>query len=291
VLGDSRDDLAHSRQEARAVAQRFATEPLLGPGATKARLLAELAGKDLIHLACHGRFDTGRAGDSAVLLAPEAIARDGELTVEDIFQLRLDANLVTLSACQSGVSDTRPGDELIGLSRAVLYAGAPSIVVSLWEVDDLSTSLLMNHFYDRLRDGAALAEALRDAQLRLAALTTRELVEHCERELALGRANDDPLALGRVGDDPLAAATLRLDRAGAMAAAGDIEPAIAAYREALAGLDPGGGVQADRLRARARRQPNLLNLKREARPVLNYGTRPFAHPYYWAPFVLVGDWR
>lgn len=258
VLGDSRDDLVHARQEARAVAARFGTRAFVGPDASRERFTRDAPSADLVHIACHGQFDGERALRSSVLLADE------DLTVEDAFGLRLSANLVTLSACESGVSDSRPGDELIGLTRAVLHAGVPSLVVSLWEVDDLSTSLLMNHFYAEASAGAGLADALRSAQRRLAAMSARDVVAHCERELP--------------GADQTTATMLQLDRAWAMTVAGDIAGAIEACRAATG----------DR---RAQRLLNLLKLKAEAPPPVDYEARPFAHPFYWAAFVLVGDWR
>ncbi|MEJ2853380.1 MULTISPECIES: CHAT domain-containing protein [unclassified Saccharothrix] len=273
VFGDPRGDLVHSRQEAALVASLFDTEPAVGDAASRVRLdraVGGALGPDLVHLACHGRFDDDRAVDSAVLLA------DGELTVQDIFQLRLSANLVTLSACESGVNAARPGDELIGLTRAVLYAGAPSLLVSLWAVDDLSTALLMGEFYRRVRAGADLADALREAQLALAATTARDVVAHCDRRLA-------------EETDPPAAAALLLDRAGAQTVAGDLAAAAESCREVLA-ADVRGEAGA-RLRARATRMGNLVALKAEVGAEVDYSARPFAHPYHWAAFALVGDWR
>ncbi|WP_433264101.1 CHAT domain-containing protein [Actinosynnema sp. CS-041913] len=275
VFGDSRGDLVHSRQEADLVAALFEAEPAVGVHASRERLLAAVTaepGPDLIHLACHGRFDDDRAVDSAVLLAED------RLTVEDIFQLTLTANLVTLSACESGVNANRAGDELIGLTRAVLYAGAPSLVVSLWEVDDLSTALLMTDFYTRLRAGEDLARALNGAQRALADTTARDVVAYCDQRLA-------------TTPDKLTTAALLLDRAGAQAMAGDLEAALATCREVAPTLDGARGEPARWLRARAARQLSLLTLKAEATPPVDYGARPFAHPYHWAAFVLVGDWR
>ncbi|MEV0680443.1 CHAT domain-containing protein [Actinosynnema sp. NPDC050436] len=256
VLGDPGGDCAHARREAEAVAEVFGTRPALGGEATRDRL----SDADVIHLACRARFDD----DPAVLLA------DGhELTVQDVLGLEIGAGLVTLAACESGA-----GEEL---AHAVLHAGVPSVVMSLWEVDDLSTSLLMADFYARARSGAGLAVALRDAQSALAATTAREVVAHCDERLA--------------GADPVTAAALLLDRAGAQAAAGDVVGAAASCREVDPVLAGTRGPSAGRLRARAARRLTLLALKAESAPPVDYATRPFAHPYHWAAFVLVGDWR
>lgn len=104
---------------------------------------------DVIHLACHGYF----RGDEPlfshlILLDPEGKAMP--FFLPDIFNLKLRASLVTLSACETGLSEFTEGDELIGISRAFFYAGASSLLTSLWTVNDRSTALLMDKFYDRL---------------------------------------------------------------------------------------------------------------------------------------------
>ncbi|NIN65131.1 MAG: CHAT domain-containing protein, partial [Anaerolineae bacterium] len=92
---------------------------------------------------------------------------DGPLTATDVFNLELNASLVTLSACQSGTSAVGGGDELVGFSRAFLYAGAASLLMSLWRVDDQATAHLMDRFYQGLLDGLRKPAALRQAQLSL----------------------------------------------------------------------------------------------------------------------------
>src|SRR6185503_18037582 len=91
---------------------------------------------------------------------------DGWLTTLSIFHLPLNASLVTLSACQTGRSVIGGGDELLGLMRAFLYAGAASLVLSLWAVEDRSTALLMETFYRKLAEGLSKRAALRYAQLQ-----------------------------------------------------------------------------------------------------------------------------
>lgn len=89
---------------------------------------------------------------------------DGRLTVNEIFNIRLNARLVTLSACETGLGELSKGDDLVGLSRAFIYSGTPAVVVSLWKVDDATTSVLMTRFYEHLARGIAPAEALALAQ-------------------------------------------------------------------------------------------------------------------------------
>jgi CHAT domain-containing protein len=89
------------------------------------------------------------------------------MSVHDLYGMRLDAGLVCLSACQSGRSWIGAGDELVGLARGFLHAGARNLVVSLWPVHDDSTVRLMDAFYARLGSGLAVEEALRAAMLEL----------------------------------------------------------------------------------------------------------------------------
>ena len=122
-----------------------------------------LAGFDAVHLATHAIFDGSHPLQSRILLS------DGALTVPDLFRLRLNARLVTLSACQTALSALEPGDELLGLREALLFAGANALLVSLWAVDDASTGRLMASFYDRLLGGLAPAAALASAQRQMRA--------------------------------------------------------------------------------------------------------------------------
>jgi len=91
---------------------------------------------------------------------------DGFLHTYEIFNLQLNTDLVTLSACETGLGKLSRGEGLIGLTRAFMYAGAPSVLVSLWSVDE-STAALMKIFYQNLKDGMSKAEALRQAKLKL----------------------------------------------------------------------------------------------------------------------------
>ena len=90
---------------------------------------------------------------------------DGYFTAFDLFSLALPTNLVTLSGCQSGMSEVSRSDDLLGLMRGFLYAGARSLLLSLWSVDDESTAALMVNFYDEWRKGASKSTALRKAML------------------------------------------------------------------------------------------------------------------------------
>jgi len=119
---------------------------------------------DILHLACHGELNSAYPLFSGLLLAPGK-DQDGELDVHELFTMDLNAYLVVLSACQTGLGHLTTGDELVGLSRAFIYAGTPSIVSSLWKVEDESTAYLMTQFYKNLRKYNK-AESLRRAQLK-----------------------------------------------------------------------------------------------------------------------------
>jgi len=152
------------RDEVSALAPLFPKAAiLLDDQATLAALHAQAPVADVLHLACHGQFRPDNPLFSSLRLA------DGWLTVRDAYGLDLNCQLVVLSACETGVSKIAPGDELIGLARGFFSAGAPTLLVSLWTVDDESTARLMASFYARLRDGENPAAALRHAQCELLA--------------------------------------------------------------------------------------------------------------------------
>lgn len=130
-----------------------------------------MATASVIHLATHGLLEYGNPQASGVRDLPGAImlARsaqdDGLLTSSKIFSLKLHASLVVLSACDPGRGDIT-GDGVIGLSRALISAGASSVVVSLWQVADHSTEELMTEFYRQLQQHTDKAQALRQAMLK-----------------------------------------------------------------------------------------------------------------------------
>jgi CHAT domain-containing protein len=114
---------------------------------------------DILHLACHGQFRPENPMFSSLHLA------DGFVTVRDICAQRLNAGLVTLSACETGLNKIYAGDEILGLARGFLAAGVDSLVLSLWTVNDEATARLMRDFYINLQRGATVAASLRAAQI------------------------------------------------------------------------------------------------------------------------------
>ena len=145
---------------------------LLGTYAT-VRSLTEVAATNArwstIHLACHGLIDPRTPTLSALALTPEA-GDDGFLTALEVFGMRLPADLVVLSGCNTGHGRYMKGEGLVGLMRAFMCAGAPRVVVSLWKVDDLATQALMTRFHALWREGRSSAsQALRQAQAEIRA--------------------------------------------------------------------------------------------------------------------------
>ena len=173
---------------------------------------------DILHFATHAQLNEDDPLSSAVLLAKGG-KEDGRLEVREIFGMDLKANLVVLSGCDTALGKLSTGDELVGLTRAFIYAGTPSVVASLWSVEDGSTAQLMASFYRNLKT-MSKAEALRQAQL----------------ELIRGEGRSDLLVkrgvggIGKLGETP------------------EAQPA--------------------------------------SQGPISVST---SHPYFWAPFILVGD--
>ncbi len=159
AIGDSLR-LAHAASEARVVAGLFPHGRMcIDEQATMATLRQHGEAADIVHLACHARFRSDSPRFSALQL------HDGALTVDLVESLPLRGNLVVLSACETGLSDSGQGDEMVGLVRAFLVGGCARVVASLWPVDDSVTAAFMTSFYTALRGGAGTAAALRQAQI------------------------------------------------------------------------------------------------------------------------------
>ncbi len=164
------DALPASRHEVERVAQLEGSNSrvLIGAAATEEAFRREAPSRRVLHLATYGILNKQNPLFSFVELAPGGDS-DGRLEVHDVFGLRLSADLVVLSACQTGLgsgeqSDVPAGDDWVGLARAFLHAGAAHVVASLWPVRDRETSLLMEQFYRGYATGEAPATALAMAQ-------------------------------------------------------------------------------------------------------------------------------
>jgi CHAT domain-containing protein len=166
--------LPSSREEVESIAGLYpgSSREFLGEEATEER--AKSIGRDVryLHFACHGLIDERFPLNSALVLSiPANLGRgqdNGLLQAWEIFEhMGLDADLVTLSACETALGKELGGEGLLGLTQAFQYAGARSVLASLWGVADESTAMLMKGFYGYLKAGKAKADALRMAQIDL----------------------------------------------------------------------------------------------------------------------------
>jgi CHAT domain-containing protein/tetratricopeptide (TPR) repeat protein len=243
--GDNR--LRFGEEEARSIARLTRGQSLTGTVPKRQILYGQARKYRLLHLSCHGIFDPQSPLDSALHLGP------GEsLTALDVLDhVRLRCDLVILSACESGLSRVRRGDELIGFVRAFLYAGTPVLICTLWRVDERSTRILMERFYQEAQAGANFAEALKRAQLYLMQLTRKEVLDalvHIVADEILGRTT--PV---QPTDAPASSTAVRQAKA---------------YLKGVAAKGAGASTRA-----------SLGEVDDE---------QVFADPYYWAPFVVIG---
>jgi CHAT domain-containing protein len=193
AVGNPAGDLRGAEFEATYVARLYGDAPLLGEAATLAAVLERLPGCRVLHFATHGRLV-----EDAPLASSLMLAGGDELTVHQLMGLRLDADLVVLSACETGRGEATGGDDVVGLTRSLLAAGARAVVVSLWPVDDVATSLFMGEFHRNLLGGMVPALALHRALVVL-----RGAGAHERRRLA------DELVLDPCGTALLDGATER----------------------------------------------------------------------------------
>jgi CHAT domain-containing protein len=161
------NDLPGSEIEAKAIADLFGIQPIIGEAATEVAVSERMKNARVIHLATHGLLESAdvfsRSYLSAIALAPSP-EEDGFLTVREVTRMKLNADLVVLSACDTGRGEIT-GEGITGLSQAYMMAGVPTTVVSLWPVSDKATAVMMVNFYKALGEGKSTAAALRKATL------------------------------------------------------------------------------------------------------------------------------
>ncbi|WP_137951759.1 CHAT domain-containing protein [Streptomyces avermitilis] len=270
--GGASAPLVFAREQALSIAGQFAPCRLLsGSAATREALTMALREPrdrpDVLHFTAHGMFNPREPLRSGIELA------DGQLTAADFLGLPLDVDLVTLGACESGVGADTAGDDIIGLSWALFHAGTPTALLSLWRVDELSTSMLLSRFYGELRAGRSKAHALQAAQLWLRGRTAEEASAHAASVRT------------RLGGDRAVECIVMEHEAWLRLAWNDFSGALALYRGLRAdpALSPADRERIEVLELRA----TLLARKGPAGGQQRY---PFADPHYWAPFFLTGDW-
>jgi CHAT domain-containing protein len=165
VVLENRPGLPGTEDELRNILPLFPDNlAAFGKQSTETFVKKNAPGYNFIHFATHGSYNYNQPLYS-YLLFPPSEDDDGRLNVFEVFELNINASLVTLSACETGLGNISQGDELVGLSRAFLFAGSSSVIVSLWAVADYPTSLLMTTFYKYLQDHnlqESLALAQRD---------------------------------------------------------------------------------------------------------------------------------
>ncbi|MEL7350243.1 MAG: CHAT domain-containing tetratricopeptide repeat protein [Cyanobacteria bacterium P01_A01_bin.116] len=161
-------DLPHAKAEANAIGELLSAPALTGATATEATIKQQLSTANIIHLATHGFYDEKSPMQGALALAVADDQQDGLLTAREISALSLQAELAVLSACDTGLGQIT-GDGVVGLSRAFITAGTPSVMVSLWQVSDQATADLMIEFYRQRQQNLGNAQALRQAMLKVMA--------------------------------------------------------------------------------------------------------------------------
>ena len=222
-LGDPTKELKFAELEAAEIKKLYPSSAvLLRKAATKIRAKDLWSQYDILHFAAHAELKGDDPLSSAILLA-KGEGDEGRLQVGEVFEMDLSASLVVLSGCETGLGKLSSGDELVGLTRAFIYAGTPSVVASLWKVDDASTAHLMSSFYRNLKTKSKV-ESLRQAQL----------------ELIRGGKQSDLLARRGVGG---------IGKMGEVPQAKPQSPGSASVPVSIS----------------------------------------TSHPYFWAPFILVGD--
>ena len=156
--------LSYADKEAAGVAKLYHTQPLPTGRATKAEFMKRAPAYNIVHIAAHAELNTNSPLFSRILLSP-AGGDSGAIEVREVYGMDLArTNLVVLSACQTQLGVQSKGDDIVGLNRAFIYAGASSVIASLWTVDDEAASLLMKAFYGHLKHGMSKAAALQAAQ-------------------------------------------------------------------------------------------------------------------------------
>lgn len=165
VMGNPDGSLPNAEAEVASIAKLYSSVSWIKRDATESKVYEQASEIDILHLAAHGVYEQFTPLFSRLELGSDEY-HDGKLEVHEVFGLDLsNAKLVVLSACETALGAQSNGDEIVGLTRAFLYAGSPNVISTLWSVSDVSTAFLMEHFYTYLRNGVPIADSLRQAQL------------------------------------------------------------------------------------------------------------------------------
>ena len=190
-MAPARSRLRYAPAEARSINALFTPDSrlLIGNGATESQFKRLAGDFGMLHLATHGLFNKVNPLLSGLELEADA-DNDGLLQVHEVLGLRLNADLVTLSACETGLgsgyfAEVPAGDDFVGMTRAFLAAGSASVVATLWDVDDQASGTLMKRFYGRLKQSV-------DTE------STADSLTRAQRELHASKSSGTPLLLGAV---------------------------------------------------------------------------------------------
>ena len=151
------EQLSYAREEVEIIGKTLGCAPLIGRQATKDAVLRRLGSVALVHIAAHGSMETGE-----IALAPDNGEMDFILTMKDVKRVQIRVRLVVLSCCHSAHGEIK-AEGVVGIARAFLGAGARSVLVSLWAIDDKATLKFMKNFYQHLVKGKSASEALNQA--------------------------------------------------------------------------------------------------------------------------------
>lgn len=155
--------LPHNKREVDQILKSFSGQSYVNENASLQNFTSQLSNYSMLHLATHAVFDD-TAPEYSYLAFSSKGTEENLLYVSDLYNLQIDADLVTLSACESGVGELKRGEGFLSLARGFFYSGASSIASTLWKVNDASTANLMDAFYRNLSDGNNKDEALQKAK-------------------------------------------------------------------------------------------------------------------------------
>ena len=187
--------LPGAEEEVKMIGQILNTEPLTGKNATKDQVLSRLNSVSLVHIAAHGRKETGE-----IILSPNLPGSDRPkeedflLTRADVLNTKLHAKLVVLSCCNSGRGEIN-SEGVVGIARAFLGAGARSVIASLWSIDDKATLAFMKVFYEHLAAGQSASMSLHQAMKWMRKSKLFKAVKHWAPFMLIG--DDVTLTLGQ----------------------------------------------------------------------------------------------
>ena len=154
-----------SKKEVESIHELIGGKIYEGTRATRQNFLQEAKDYKILHIATHGFIDDNKPLESCLLFYPESSPNENLLKIDDLFNLNFGSEMAVLSACNTGIGQLENGEGIMSLARGFSYAGVPGVAMSLWNVNDKSTSEIMYLFYDYLKKGYLRNEALRLAKL------------------------------------------------------------------------------------------------------------------------------